>query len=113
METQAPYHVSYVAGPATPAASPLVAALTDFQNQANELLRSAGYADLMAQVSAAILPEFGPFYTVSATNPTTVFLDNLSFGMGATPEAALNEFGARLVPALALNASLTELQEAA
>jgi hypothetical protein len=93
----------------------LSAALTAFQNEANGLLLAAGYPQATAQVSASILPQNGHGFNfmVSAVNPDTVFLDTLSFGMATTPEKALDEFSTRLVPALALNASLTQLQDAA
>jgi hypothetical protein len=96
----------------TAAHAALTTALIAFQTEANGLLAAAGYAGIVAQVSVCILPS-GFSYEVSAANPACVFYTNLSFGMATTPEKALDQFSAKLVPALALNASLTDMKEAA
>jgi hypothetical protein len=111
MENSPTYGVSFIAAAPT-AHVALTEALAAFQAEANGLLAAAGYPGLTAQVSACILAS-GFNYQVSAQNPTCVFSTNLSFGMATTPEKALDEFSARLVPALALNASLAEMKEAA
>lgn len=99
----------------TAAYAALTTALLAFQNEANGLLLAAGYPQATAQVSASILPQngHGTNFMVSAVDPNTVLFETLSFGMGGTPEKALDEFSARLVPALALGASVAEMKEAA
>lgn len=97
MEESPTYQVAYLATPPAPHAD-LTAALAMFQAAANALLTAQGYVNLMAQVSACVLPS-GPNYQVSAPDPSCVLYSNLSFGMAPTPEAALAEFAARLAPA--------------
>jgi hypothetical protein len=85
----------------------LASLMLAFQAEANAMLVAAGYTTTTAQVEASTLPT-GLYFSVSAPNRRTVFHENLSYGMATTPEAALNDFNARLVPAEALAAGLVK-----
>lgn len=101
METQTPYQVAFIATSPAPAPT-LTSLLLACQAEANAMLAAAGYPTTTAQVSITTLPNgFGVNCSVSASDPRAAFGGNLSYGMGATPEAALNDFNARLVPAQA------------